>query len=998
MRFTSYFIKHPVISVILNAMIVVLGVLCFKELSIREYPNVSFPVITVSAEYPNASPDLVETSVTNILEDLLAGIEGLETITSKSTMGSSTSTLVFRSGTSMDKALSATQEAVNGAKAFLPAEVKPPFVAREKKNSGLPFMAISLESKTRNDGDLTHYANLTIKNRFRSISGVSSVDVWGQPYTYSVRLASDKLFSFGINVDEVVDALAKSHVALPVGKYQDKIPTTLNSSLRTKEEFDNLVIRPGATPLVLNSIADVSLETDKTTVRVHVNGHAGLIVSINRANDANPLDVSKAVHHVVDELKKNLPNDVHIQVILDQSTFINSSLKSIRSSFSEAIFLVLVIVFLFLRTTQATLIPLITIPISLSGSLLFLKIVGFSINTMTLLAMVLAIGLVVDDSIVVLENIWRHIEEGERPLEAAIKGSKELGFAIIAMTCTLASVYIPLAFIQGILGQLFIEFAVALAGSVVVSGFVALTLSPLMCCFLLKKETKKWCPTIDLILSRLVRRYDIALTYSFNHIKMILFIALSSVAVSMALYFFITHETAPKEDRGLIGIFIPPVRGEDSVVLDEHIARIQHGIGRVPESTNQLTFIGEWGANMLIPLKEHRERKRSASDLVAAIQPLLLQYPSIDPLVWSWDNGLPGIDNTGNGSELTLVISTSDSYRDLFERTEHLKETIDTNKQFGPSFFDLTLDTLGYSIEIDNNQMAKLGSTPHQIAKTIEVFFSGDKRLAFEKDGVVYSITVKGSPVPWTLDELYITTASGKRISLGAITKMKPKSQPASLEHYQQMRSTTLHVPLLKGQSIARGIDTLWDLAHQELPSSYQLTWTGEAKAFNESSNSMFLLLCLSLVFIYAIFAMQFEHFIDPLIILCTVPLASLGALLSIYLMGQTLNIFTEVGLITLIGLITKHGILIVEFANQLRQKGIEVNKAIHTAALARLRPILMTTGAMVFGAIPLVCSHEAGSEARRAIGTVLIGGLSWGTLFTLFVVPVVYLLIKQKH
>ncbi|KTD54738.1 multidrug efflux RND transporter permease subunit LpeB [Legionella quateirensis] len=996
MKLTGYFIKHPVSAIILNSMIVIIGILCLFNLSIREYPDISFPTITVYASYPNASPDLVETSVTNILEDRLAGIEGLETITSQSFAGSAQITLMFRAGTSMDRALSATQDAVGLAKALLPSEVKPPYVERQRKSTGLPFIGISLESSTRGFGELTHYANLNLKNVFRSVPGVASVEVWGQPYTYNISLAPDKLYSFGVNVDEVVNSLAKSRISLPAGNYKNKIPSTLQSEPKSKEEYENLLIKTtNQHPIFLKSIAKVALETDNTQMRVRVNGHTGLVLSINRANDANPIEVSKDIRQSISELQQGLPNDLKVHVIIDQSDFINASIKNIRSSITEAIILVLVIVFLFLRNIRATIIPLVTIPISLLGSLLFLKLFGFSINLMTLLAMVLAIGLVVDDAIIVLENIWRHIEKGLSPVEAALKGAKEIGFAIVAMTCTLASVYLPIAFIQGMLGQLFIEFAVALAGSVFISGIVALTLSPLMCAQFLKSDSKNWFPQVDHALEQLAHNYAKTLKCVFDHQKLTLSAALFSILASIGLYQIISHETAPKEDRGLIGVYTAPVSGEDINELDKKIINIEKTINKIPESDNKLTFIGDWGASVILPLKPHSQRKRSANQIVDELKPAFNHFPSIDPHVWSWDTGLPGIDNAGSGTELAMVISSQDSYRELFNHVEQLKAALDASKKFESTRYDLRLDTMGYSIELDHNQIAKLGLTPNQVAKTIEVFFSGDKSLNFEKNGVLYNLTIKGSSSPWTLNELYLTTGEGKRISLGAITQMKPKAQPATLDHYQQMRSTTLHIQLHKKDSMANSINQVWHIAKDQLPQHYKLTWTGAAKTFFESSNAMLFLLFLSLAFIYAILSTQFQNFIDPLIILFTVPLACSGALLCTYLFGQSLNIYTQVGLITLIGLISKHGILMVEFANKLHQEGNSYADSIQKAAILRLRPILMTTGAMVFGAIPLVLSHDAGSESRHAIGTVLIGGLCFGTLFTLFVLPVVYNMIK---
>ncbi len=897
----------------------------------------------------------------------------------------------------MDRALSATQDAVGLAKSLLPLEVKPPYVERQRKSNGLPFIGVSLESSTRDFGELTHYANMNLKNVFRSVQGVSSAEVWGQPYTYNISLQPDKLYSFGVNTDEVVNALARSRISLPAGNYRNKIPSTLQSEPKNQEDYENLLIKStNQHPILLKSIAKVALETDNTQMRVRVNGHAGLVLSINRANDANPIDVSKEVRKSINNLQHGLPDDLKVNVIVDQSDFINASIKNIRSSITEAIVLVLVIVFLFLRNIRATLIPLVTITISLLGSLLFLKLFGFSINLMTLLAMVLAIGLVVDDAIIVLENIWRHIEHGLSPFEAALKGAREIGFAIVAMTFTLTSVYLPIAFIQGMLGQLFIEFAVALAGSVFISGIVALTLSPLMCARLLKNDSKNWFPQVDIFLEKLSQSYARTLKVIVRHQKIVCSMALISIISSITLYNFIAHETSPKEDRGLIGVYTPPIAGEHIDELDAKVANLEKTVNQISESTNKLTFIGDWGSSIVLPLKPHSQRTRSASELVEQLKPSFNHLPSIDPHVWSWDTGLPGIDNAGNGAELTLVISSPDSYRELFNHVEQLKSALDKSNHFESTSYDLRLDTMGYSINMDQNQIAKLGLTPSQVAKTIEVFFSGDKSQNFEKNGVLYNVTIKGSTSPWTLNELYLTTAEGKRVSLGAITKMSPKAQPATLDHYQQMRATTLHMQLNKKDSMANGIEQAWNIAKTELPQHYKLTWTGAAKTYFESSNAMLFLLLLSLAFIYAILSTQFQNFIDPLIILITVPLACSGALFFTYIFGQSLNIYTQVGLITLIGLISKHGILIVEFANKLSQDGASITDAIQKAAMLRLRPVLMTTGAMVFGAIPLVLSHDAGSESRHAIGTVLIGGLCIGTLFTLFVLPVVYNIVKQ--
>ncbi len=1004
MTITNYFIKHPVMALILNAMILIIGALCFNTLSLREYPEIHFPNISIYANYPNASAELVETSVTYILEDQLAGIEGIDSIVSDSKHGSSQITLTFKNGTSIDRAMLAVREAIGLARNQLPQVVKDPIIERKTVSSGMPFIVLSLESTSMDFAALTHYANINLKNAFRGIKGVSSVEIWGQPYTYNILLNPLKMYTFGVNADEVFNAVQRSNVSLPVGKFQNQIPSTLNAELKKDTDFENIVIKEKNTndpqhkrkSVLLKDIADISLKTDNERFRVRINGKPGLAIAINRTNDGNPLDVSSLVHTQLIGLKSNLPQGLTINIISDQADFVRSSLSNIKSSIFEAIIFVLVIVFLFLRNMKATLIPLVTIPISLVGSFIFLKAFGCSINIITLMAMVLAVGLVVDDAIVMLENIQRHIDQGLSAYHAALKGSKEIGFAIVAMTLTLTSVYAPLAFISGTVGQIFTEFAVALAGSVFISGIVALTLSPLMCANTLsKKELPLW-PEIDRFIEKLSHNYRHILTILIRRSKTCILVILGIFACIYFLINMIPSEMAPKEDRSLIGVFLPPIPGKDINTMEEKIKQVETIMQSVKEKQNTLIFMGEWGGTVVLPLKPQADRKRSATEIVESIRPLVTTIPSVDVYPWSWDSGLPGLDDSITGSELSLTISTTESYRQLFEQVEQAREALEKEKAFPSIRHDLKLDTPGYRIDLFTNEMANLNLTAGQIAKTIEIFFSGDKSLNFSKDGILYPLTLKGSQSPWTLGELYITNPTGHRISLAAVADIVPIAQPENLYHYNQMRSAVLTANLAKDEKIESAMPKLLNTVDATLPSYYKKTWIGAAKAYSESQTTMTILFLLAIVFIFAILSAQFENFIDPFIILLTVPLACGGALFFVWLCNQSMNIYTQVGLITLIGLISKHGILIVEFANQLKKSGLSAMEAIIQASSLRLRPILMTTGAMIFGAIPLIMSHDAGYESRHTIGTVLIGGLSFGTVFTLFILPTVYLMVKK--
>jgi multidrug efflux pump len=998
MKITSYFIKHPVTAIILNCMIIMVGILCLHHLKIREYPKVILPDLQVTASYPSASADLVESSVTNILEDQLAGIEGIKNITSSSQYGLSIINLDFHPNVSIDKALISARDAVGKARGMLPEIVKEPTINRAEDNSGPPFMAVCLESEALTFGELTHYTNLELKNSFRSIQGISSVSIYGQPYTYKIILDAHKLYNFGINADEVYNAIEKSGASLPAGKFQKELPVTIDSELKNIEDFENIVVKNIPKPVFLKSLATIELATDNQRMRLKINGKPGLCIGLQKTSDDNPVEVSALVHQKVAEIKQTIPDTIKIAVPLDQAEFIRSSISNIESSILEAIFLVLVIVFLFLRNVRATLVPIITIPISLIGSLIFLNLCGFSLNIMTLLAMVLAIGLVVDDAIIVLENISRHIENGESPLNAALKGAKEIGFAIIAMTLTLTSVYAPIAFITGVIGQLFIEFAAALAGSVLISGIVAITLSPLMCAHILKPKHEVIFPQIDLFLNKLSSQYLQYLKQTIAFKKTTLLFLTLVISVIIFTSGIIPQETAPSEDRGLIGVFVPAASGKNLDDIEQNIEKVENLIKNIPESIGSMTFMGEWGGQVILPLKPINERKRSADEIVNSLRPLMGSLKSIDAWPWSLSTSLPGTKNANENLELILNVSTTKSYQELFDMVNITRNVANEQKLFSSVDHNLKLDDLGLNINIDKNTLGKLNLSEYQVAKMIEIFFSGDTALDFKMDGILYSITIEGNKNPWSLDELYITNSNGKRISIASFASISSKSSPKSLDHANQMRSVEVRAKLTKGDNLEESMAKLYKLADETLPKSYKKTWSGVAQTFNETSTSTKILYLLSILFIYAILAVQFESFIDPFIILLTVPLACVGSLLTLYFTSGTLNIYSQVGIITLIGLITKHGILIVEFANQLHAKGSSLLDAILESTHVRLRPILMTTGAMICGIIPLILSTSAGSEARHAIGIILVSGLSFGTIFTLFILPNLYYMIKSLN
>lgn len=996
MKLTDYFIKHPVSAIVLNCALILIGILCFKSLSIREYPKVVLPKIFIETVYPNASAELVEASVTNILEDELAGVEGVDYITSESSPDMSLISINFKPNTSIIKAQTDVREAINMARVKLPDKVVDPLVQNEKSHSGPPFIAICLESQAMKFSELTHYVNVNIKNSLKSISGVASIEVWGRPYTYKITLDQEKLFAYGINADEVYSAIENTTRSLPAGKYRKEVPVTINTEIESEKDLEDILIKNVPKPVFLKDLAKIVLGEEDQNFRLKINGKPGLCMGVNKVPDENPLTVSEAVHLQVQSIKKSLPEGILMDVVLDQAEYIRSSIKNIQKSVLEAMIFVILIVFFFLRSFSSTLIPIVTIPISLIGALLFLSAFGYSINIMTLLAMVLAVGLVVDDAIVVLENITRHIEEGETPLQAAMKGSKEIGFAVVAMTLTLASVYAPIAFIQGVTGQLFTEFAVCLAGSVFISGITALTLSPLMCAKFIKRNEQSLFPKIDIYLKLIENRYQNLLQKIINYKKLTFIILVFNLVVVLLLFKILPQETVPKEDRSLVGVYVPAIPGKNIDHAEKNIDKVEEIIKNIPEKQGSITFAFAQGGSAVLPLVPKTERTRSAEEIMGSLFPMMMGFPSADAWPWSWNTALPGLSDPSENSEVSMIISTTDSYFDLLQNLNKLRDAADESKKFQSFRHNLKLENLGYRLEINKDLAAKLKINPSQISKTVEIFSSGDTSIDFKKDGIVYFMTIEGNSIPWNIEELYITNIDGKKISLGSIAEFVQKAEPKDLYHYNQMRSAKVKIDFGASDNLDELMKNMSDLAKKILPSTYKLSWDGIARSFSENSSSSNLLIFLSIIFIYAILAVQFDNFIDPFIILLTIPLAALGALLAVYFKGYSLNIYSQVGLITLIGLISKHGILIVEFANQLQEKGEKVVDAVIKAAVLRLRPILMTTSAMIAGSVPLIISHSAGSESREAIGIVLVFGLGAGTVFTLFVLPSLYVIFKR--
>lgn len=997
MNITSIFLKKPVLAIVINTMITIFGMLSISHVTFREYPNIEVPILSVEAFYPNASAEVCEYAVTNPLEEALSKVEGLDEMASQTRFQFVSISIRLKEGTSIDRTMLLMRDAISQVKGDLPHEVKEPVIKRNaERDSGPPFMAIMVASQSRSFGDIYHFATGQLKNIFQSIKGVAKVQIWGNPYDMKVSLDRKKMYTLGVNVDDITTALKSYNLAFPGGMVRDEIPVVMDLSLHSIQDFENLKIKSGeGGSLFLKDVAKVTMEEDRRSFRMRYQGSPAVIISISPSSDANVLDVSRLVKEEFERQKEEIPEDMELSLEIDQGDFIRASMSNVKSSILEAILLVGAIIFLFLGSLRASLIPILTIPISLIGAVTILFAFGYSLNVITLLAFVLAVGLVVDDAIVVLENIHRHIEEGDTPLMAAKKGSAEIGFAIIAMTMTLASVFIPIAFLKGFTGKLLVEFAVTLSGTVIISGITALTLSPLMCSRILKKHEKHRFPKVDLYIGITQSLYKKAFERIVQKPLWVGGVAVLVMILNTIFFSWMPSELAPKEDRNIMWAYTPQVPGKNIDTLDETVFALEEKLKNVEGVDKILVFMGDWGGSVVLQLAPSEKRKISANALSKQIQGTLVNFPSAEVYASSWDSGLPNLEIVESHAEFGVAVQTTENYKVLNRVMQGFRNKADESKKYKSAFFDLKFNLPSFVFDMNHYELGKLGILPVQVSETIQAYFSGIRYYEFYRDQVKYNVNIVAEDKPWNLSDLYITKPTGERVSLASIGTLRLTSVPKELKHYNQMRAAIFNGELLEGKTIQDAMHDFEGLK-KELPKNMRTEWVGQAKIFSESSSDMMLLLILGVIFIFAILAIQFESFFDPLIILTTVPLASLGALFLLWMTGQSINIFTQVGLLTLIGLITKHGILLTEFANQKVREGHSILDAIKISTELRLRPIMMTTLAMVIGAVPLVLGGGAGCESRRAVGIALIGGLSLGTLMTLTLVPMFYMWIKN--
>jgi multidrug efflux pump len=1006
MKLSETSIRRPVLACVMSLLLVLVGLVSFNQLSLREYPRIDEPLVNVSTRLLGASSEVIESQVTKPLEDSIAGIDGVEIMTSVSRTESSQITVRFKLSKDPDTAAAEVRDRVSRVRGRLPDAADEPVIAKVEADA-TPTIWLAYTSETMGPLELTDLINRVVKPRLQTVSGVADVQVGGdRRFAMRIWIDPDRLAAYRLTVQDVEDALRRQNLEVPAGRIESRqreFSVTSRTDLNTVAQFNDIALKTVSGYTVrLRDVARVEEAAASERSRVRLNGVPSISTGIIRNATANPLEVAAGVKALMPQIQRDLPASVTVVQANDLSVFIDRSIRAVFTTVVEAVVLVALVVFVFLRTLRASFIPLVTIPVSLIGSFALIAAAGFTVNTLTLLALVLAIGLVVDDAIVVLENIFRHIEEGLEPFQAAIKGVREISFAVIAMTLTLAAVFAPLAFTPGRTGRLFSEFALTLAGAVLVSGFVALTLTPMLCSKLLRHNEKhSWFDRfMERNLAALDNGYASVLKWTLKHRWLIVLVMFASGAGTAWLYVTAKSELAPLEDRGVIAM---PIRAPDGSTL-EYTARYLDALEAItaqyPEFDRRFFFMGggqvssAFGA---LRTTDWEERTRSTPELARLLLPQVMSLPGINVFPVT----PPSLGQGFRERPINFVLVSGDSYENMARAGQAMIAEMQKNPGIIQPDSDLQLNKPEIFIDVDRQRAADMGVAVDSVARTVETMLGGRAVTRYKRDAEQYDVLVQtsagGRATPEDIEKIFVRGRNDTMVPLSSLVRVREAVSPRELNHFNQRRSVTITANLAPSYSLGEALKFMDDTAARVLPQGYATELNGVSREFKSSSGSLTLVFVLALLFIFLVLAAQFESFVDPFVILLAVPLSLVGALGALHLFGGTINVFSQIGLITLVGLITKHGILIVEFSNQLRQQGRDVMTAVTEAASLRLRPILMTTGAMVLGAVPLALSTGAGAESRQQIGWVIVGGMSVGTLLTIFVVPTIYTLFARK-
>ncbi|WP_133479734.1 efflux RND transporter permease subunit [Cognatilysobacter segetis] len=1014
MNLSDLSIRRPVFATVMSLLLITLGVMAFSRLTLRELPAIDPPVVSVNVSYPGASAGVVETRITQVLEDALSGIEGVESIESRSVNGRSSISVEFTLSRDIESAANDVRDAVSRVVDRLPDEADAPEIAKVESDAD-PIIWLNMSSKTMDTLQLSDYADRYIKDRLASVEGVAQVRIGGeQRYAMRVWLDRDAMAARGVTVDDIEGALRAETVELPAGRIESQ---TRDFTLRVARnyqkpvDFAQIPLKKGDDGYVvrLGDVAKVELTTAERRAYYRSNGENNIGLGIVKTSTANSLDVARAARAAITEIQPTLPQGTDIFVAFDTTTFIDAAVERVYHTLIEAIVLVLVVIWLFLGSFRAALIPAVTVPVCLVAAFIPLYAFGYSINLLTLLALVLCIGLVVDDAIVVLENIQRRADLGEPRLVAAARGTKQVAFAVIATTAVLVSVFLPIGFMQGNTGRLFRELSVALAGAVALSAFVALTLTPMMSSKLVRPHNEeKANPATRWVSARLEStsaRYRRFLDRTVERPWMFALVMVAALAASFVLFKVVPSELAPAEDRGFFQVAIT---GPEGAGFDYTVGQVQQVEKIIASHTGEGKEIqrynprvpGGFGASeemhtgrIAVFLQDWDKREHSTADVADSLKKEFGRLPGVK-VAAQVSGGLV----RSRGQPINIVLGGPD-YADLVKWRDALQARMEQN----PGFFGVDSDYKEtrpqMHVEIDRARAADLGVSVTEIGHTLETMMGGRRVTTFVRNGEDYDVMVQGDRTtrasPADLEAIQVRGRDGL-VPLSNLVTLKEVAEAGSLNRFNRLRAITLSAGLTPGYRMGDAIAFLEQAVKDELPEQAQIDWKGESREYQQAGGAVVLTFALALLVVFLVLAAQFESFIHPLVIMLTVPLGVLGALLGIWITHGTLNLFSQIGIVMLVGLAAKNGILIVEFANQLRDEGRTIHQAIVESASVRLRPILMTSIATVVGAVPLVLAGGPGSASRAAIGVVVIFGVSFSTLLSLFVVPAFYVLLAK--
>lgn len=1013
MILTDLSVKRPVFASVISLLLVAFGLVVFGKLPLREYPNIDPPIVSIETNYRGASAAVVESRITQLIEDRISGVEGIRHVSSSSSDGRSQVTLEFDISRNIEDAANDVRDRISGLLDNLPEEADPPEV--QKANGGDEvIMWLNLESDQMTTLELTDYTRRYLADRLSVVDGVSMIRIGGgKVYAMRVWLDRQALASRSLTVADVEAALRAENVELPAGSLESKerhFTVRLERSYRSAEDFANLVIVQGEDGYLvkLGDVAKVEVGSDEDRIMFRGNRESMIGLGVSKQSTANTLEVARGVNALVDKINPTLPAGMSIKRSYDSSVFIEASIKEVYQTLFTAMILVIIVIYLFLGSVRAMLIPAVTVPVSLLGTFIVLYALGYTINLLTLLAMILAIGMVVDDAIVMLENIHRRIEEGDSPLKAAFLGAREVAFAVIATTLVLVAVFMPITFLEGDLGKLFKEFAVAMSAAVIFSSIVALTLSPMMCAKLLKPaEQDSWLVRkVDSIMAGISRRYQSSLEGAMTKPVLMSVIVLIALGSSVFLAQKVPQEFAPQEDRGSLFLMVNGPQGASYEYIESYMTEVEsrlmplvdsgdikrllirapRGFGRAADFSNGMAIIvlEDWGQRR--PMKEViGDINKRLADL-AGVQAFPVMRQAF---------------GRGVGKPVQFVIG-GPSYEELAAWRDIMMEKVAENPKLLGLDHDYKETKPQLRVVIDRDRAASLGVSISNIGRTLESMLGSRLVTTFMRDGEEYDVIVEGERsnqnTAADLQNIYVRSERTKElIPLSNLVTVEEFADASSLNRYNRMRAITIEASLADGYSLGEALDYLNQVARTNLPAEAVISYKGQSLDYQESGSSMYFVFLLALGIVFLVLAAQFESYIHPMVIMLTVPLATVGALLGLWFTGQSLNIYSQIGIIMLVGLAAKNGILIVEFANQLRDKGVDFDRAIIQASCQRLRPILMTGITTAAGAVPLVLATGAGAETRFVIGVVVLAGIMLATLFTIYVIPTAYGLFARN-